>query len=138
MYEIRSLGNARDDGLMNHLLCSIIYAYSAAGAHMPDPMVARVKQYVMENLPSPLTLDELAGVACLSRYHFLRRFRTLSGVSPMRFVRDSRVDAARTLLLSSDLPMRAIAQRVGFADHCQLSRVFRRLTGRAPSMLRRG
>jgi AraC-like DNA-binding protein/uncharacterized cupin superfamily protein len=136
--EIGSPRGTHDHALLNHLLRSIIYAYSAGCAEPDGEMVGRVKRHVSENLSKRLTLDGLADVACLSRYHFVRRFRRLTGVSPMRFVRQARVDAARTLLLSSDLPMRAVAQRVGFADHCQLSRVFKRETGRAPSILRRG
>jgi AraC family transcriptional regulator len=75
--------------------------------------------------------------ACLSRFHFVRQFRKAAGMPPMRFVRETRLDAARTLLLTTDLPHREIARRVGFGNQCQLARVFRQLAGYSPSQLRR-
>jgi transcriptional regulator GlxA family with amidase domain len=55
----------------------------------------------------------------------------------MAFVRRARIDAARALLQSTPLPLRAIAQRVGLSDAYELSRIFKRVTGIAPSAMRR-
>lgn len=46
----------------------------------------------------PLTLDDLAAVACLSKYHFLRLFRATYGVTPMEYVSQRRIERAQDLL----------------------------------------
>jgi AraC family transcriptional regulator len=135
MHEARPLRHA--DGILDHLLAALLHAYSTGGNDGEDEMLARVKRHVREHLAGDLHLDDLASAACLSRFHFVRRFRKVAGMSPMRFVREARLDAARTLLLTTSLPHREIARRVGFSDQCQLARVFRRLAGYSPSHLRR-
>jgi AraC-like DNA-binding protein len=54
----------------------------------------------------------------------------------MRFLREARVEAARDMLARTDQPLRVIAPQVGFADEFQLSRVFKRVTGRSPKWAR--
>jgi AraC-like DNA-binding protein len=128
----------RTTPLMQHLLTALLHAY----AHQPDAggsdaMVDRVKRYVHEHLTQPLSLESLSEVACVSPFHFARRFRASTGMPPMRFVREARLDAARTLLLTTNLPHRLVAQRVGLSSQSHLARCFRRATGQAPSTLRR-
>ena len=126
------------DTLMQALLHEYLRADDPGGGgrDAPNDAIARVKRHVREHLAGPLRLDDLAGVACLSRYHFGHAFKTATGLSPMEFVRQTRVEAARTLLLTSDLPLSAIADLVGFRDEFHLSRVFRRLTGHSPRHVR--
>jgi AraC-like DNA-binding protein/mannose-6-phosphate isomerase-like protein (cupin superfamily) len=100
------------------------------------PMVAAVKTYVREHLHRPIALTDLAAEAGVSVFHFSRLFRDATGVSPMRYVRRQRVDAARTLLLTSPMPLKAVAPAVGFRDEFELSRVFKRETGQSPRQAR--
>jgi AraC-like DNA-binding protein len=102
-----------------------------------DPTVAAVKVYVREHLADPIALADLAAVAGISPFHFARRFRASTGVSPMRYVRQQRVEAARGMLLTSPMPLRSIAAVVGFRDEFELSRVFKRETGASPRQTRR-
>jgi AraC-like DNA-binding protein len=99
-------------------------------------MVAQVKSFVQHHMCDPLQLDDLAEVVGLSKYHFSREFKRASGMTPMAFLRQVRVEAARSLLLSTSWTLRAIADQVGFRDEFHLSRVFRRVTGMPPSRLR--
>jgi transcriptional regulator GlxA family with amidase domain len=55
----------------------------------------------------------------------------------MRLVGALRVEAARDLLLTTELPLRAIAERVGFSDETALSHAVRQRTGKAPGQIRR-
>jgi AraC family transcriptional regulator len=91
----------------------------------------------LPRLARRINLDDLARSAGLSRFHFVRAFRAASCTTPARWLRHQRLQVARTLLLTTDQPLRSIAPQVGFADESQLSRVFRREAGGAPSRLRR-
>lgn len=140
---IIDLGQRRAPGdadLQRALFAGVLAAHAEAGAVTPPtgglPM-ERVQAWIRAHLAQPLALDDLAQQAGMSRFHFARAFRLATGQAPMSFVRDQRVGEARTLLLTSALPLKAIAGKVGFPDEFHLSRVFRRVTGQNPTQVRR-
>ena len=110
---------------------------SAARAGLPGARLRRVTAYIDENLPRPLSLVELSQQAHMSRFHFARLFKQSTGLSPHRFVMRRRVDRACVLLADRNLPIKAIAQAVGFRTCSHFSTMFRRITGRRPSAYRR-
>jgi AraC family transcriptional regulator len=98
----------------------------------------RVRDYIETHLEGRLTLTELAGVACLSPYHFSRSFKQAVGVGPRRYVMQRRLERAKTLIRRSNQPFARIAQQVGFADQSHLIWIFRRETGMTPGRYRAG
>jgi AraC-like DNA-binding protein len=122
--------------LQRHTLDALLHECARPPGDSGHENLQRARRHVQEHLREPLTLDDLAAVAGMSRFHFARAFRRLYGVSPMRFVAQARVEAARTILLTTAPPLREVAARVGFADEFQLSRVFKRITGYAPGAVR--
>jgi AraC-like DNA-binding protein/quercetin dioxygenase-like cupin family protein len=91
----------------------------------PDPWLEAILAYARKNLAHPLTIDDLARCGKMSRFAFLRKFKRLSGRTPMKELRHIRLDQARTLLLTTNLPVKAIAPAVGIGDEHQLSKLFR-------------
>lgn len=89
-------------------------------------------EYIVENLSERVTLDDLAQVIGLSRFHFARQFRRSTGESPMRYVQRCRVEYAKGLLRHSELLLTEIAVNVGFCDQSHFSRSFRKLVGMTP------
>ena len=96
----------------------------------------RVYDYIEAHLDDRLTLADLAGVACLSPYHFSRSFKQAVGVGPQRFVMHRRVERAKALMRRTDQPLAVIAREVGFADQSHLTSVFRREIGVTPGHFR--
>ena len=80
-----------------------------------------------------VTLDELAEVAGLSKYHFLRQFSSVVGMTPGAYLRTLRLCQAARKLRTTDMPILEIALSVGFADHPSFSRAFARHMGMTPS-----
>jgi AraC-like DNA-binding protein len=97
----------------------------------------RVRGYMRTHLAEAITLADLATCVGMSKFHFSRRYRQLTGLTPMEDLRQLRLEAARDLLLTTDLPLKAIAPRTGLGDEYHLSRLFRRAFGIAPGELRR-
>jgi AraC-like DNA-binding protein len=137
MWDASHLPRPRGETRMKTLLAALLCAYESLAQPTEDALIARVRKFAQSRLARPLQLDDLAVEAGLSRYHFLRRFRQKSGQTPMQFLRRLRVEAAKTLILTTPLPLRLIATHVGFADEYHLSRVFFEVTGERPSALRR-
>ena len=98
--------------------------------------IRAVQSYVEEHLGRSISLTELAGVAGLSSFHFLRAFKQSVGVTPGRYVLDRRMDAARFLLKSGTLSVGEIGLRVGFDHSSHFARAFRRAVGVTPSEFR--
>ena len=100
---------------------------------LPECRVRRVAQYVQDNLHRQLRLAELSGLVHMSPYHFARRFKQSTGVSPHRFLVQRRIEQARTLLAAESLSIAEIARSVGFRTPSHFTTTFRRVTGITPS-----
>ena len=103
---------------------------------LPPARLRKVLAYIEAHLAEDLKLDELARVAAMSKYHFSRLFKDAVGVPPYRYVVQQRVEAARDLLLRTDLPVAQIALRTGFCSQSHLSTSFREHTGITPLAVR--
>jgi AraC-like DNA-binding protein len=79
----------------------------------------------------------LAGVAGLSRYHFLRAFRREVGVTPHAYLTHRRIAAAKLFLAGAE-PLSEVALACGFYDQSHFSRAFKGCTGLTPGQYRRG
>ena len=100
-----------------------------------SPRIRRVQDFVEVHVGEALCLDDLAGVAGLSRYHFSRVFREEVGQTPWAFVRDRRIERAKELLADGRTPAET-AHEAGFFDQSHLTRVLRRFDGRTPGEIR--
>ena len=106
----------------------------AAHAHRPlsPAQMQRVHDFVEAHLGEPLGLVEIASAAGLSPYHFARRFKAATGLSPHRFLVRRRLDRARKLIADRALPLSAIALATGFSSQAHMTTTFRAHLGRTP------
>ena len=111
-------------------------AVSALGSGLPRYKLRRVVAYIDARLGSPISLDDLANVAGVSRFHFHRQFRKSIGVTPREYVLRARIERAKGLLTESDLTVGEVSGAVGFADQSHFSNIFRRLTAMTPRSFR--
>jgi AraC family transcriptional regulator len=102
-----------------------------------DPArIARVLRYLESRIVEPHSLSELACIAGLSRYHFLRLFRCVTGVTPHQWLLRARLREAAQQLVTGRDPVTDIALRVGFEDLSNFIRSFRAEFGMSPSRYR--
>ncbi|MBF6166101.1 DJ-1/PfpI family protein [Streptomyces gardneri] len=107
---------------------------------IPTPRTDSVRQVVdavIADLCADHSLAAMAARAALSERHLSRLFRQEIGVTPGRYVKQARLEAARALLESGDEPMAAIARRSGFGSEETMRRTFLDLLGASPSDYRR-
>ncbi|MFD8380874.1 helix-turn-helix domain-containing protein [Streptomyces sp. NPDC059679] len=84
---------------------------------------------MLDNLADPLTVDDLAEQAHMSRRTFIRRFREETGTTPMAWLTDARIDRARELLEASAVPVEQVGRLTGFGAPASLRAAFHRHLG---------
>jgi len=96
----------------------------------------RVREYILTHLEEDISNRVLAEFAGLSPWYFVRAFKQTAGVSPHRFLLQSRVERVKHLLVETELPLAQIAIAAGFGDQSHCTRWFRKLVGITPSRFR--
>lgn len=92
--------------------------------------------YIHCNYSRPLDLGVLAGAAGLSKYHFLRLFTLVHGITPVAYLQRKRTRVALRLLQTTRLTLNEVASAVGFAGQTTVLRQIRRWTGLGPVQIR--
>ncbi|MEM8737970.1 MAG: AraC family transcriptional regulator [Planctomycetota bacterium] len=99
-----------------------------------------VREYIEARLAEDVTLEDLADAACLSVFHFLRKFKRTFGQTPHQYLMRRRVERAKVLLRDRAFAERGIAPiayACGFSDQSHLCRYFKRVVGVTPARWRR-
>lgn len=122
----------------NAFLRAILAEYHRLTTCRENSFVTRIRAYMHRNLSISIPLDALAAYAQLSKYHFVRRYKTLTGRTPMQELQHLRIQAARDLLLTTNLPLKEIGPRTGLGDQYHLSRLFQTHFKIPPGTMRRG
>ncbi|WP_299892367.1 GyrI-like domain-containing protein [uncultured Ruegeria sp.] len=102
-----------------------------------EDRVLRVLAYIHDNPAGDLSLDTLADVAAMSRFHWHRVFRALTGETCAQSVRRLRLHRAAIWLVQSDKPVAQIAVEVGYPNLKSFARAFSEAYGRSPTAFRK-
>jgi AraC-like DNA-binding protein len=92
----------------------------------------RARDYADRSYAEPLSLDALAAVACMSKYHFARMFNATYRITPMEYVSQRRIERAQDLLRATNLTVTEVCFAVGFSSLGSFSSRFRALVGENP------
>jgi transcriptional regulator GlxA family with amidase domain len=103
---------------------------------LPPRALRRVRDYILSHLEETISIEALAAIVGLSKFHFARAFKQSEGVTPHQFLLQSRVKRVQELLSATRLPVSEIALAAGFSDQSHCSRCFRKLVGVTPSRYR--
>lgn len=95
--------------------------------------IQELQTWMVEHLSENLSVAALAARCRMSPRHFARLFAAERGVTPARFVEQTRVEAARVLLESTEYPIKEVALRSGFGSPDSMRRSFVRILGVPPS-----
>ena len=102
-----------------------------------DADVAKAVHYIRRHAFEGITVEDVLGEVPLSRRALEHRFRRRLGRTPKEEIQRLRLDEAKNLLASTDLPLARISDRLGFHQPAYLSAVFKRETGSTPAEYRR-
>jgi AraC-like DNA-binding protein len=96
----------------------------------------QVRDHIDRHYTEPLTLDQLAAVGAISKFHLVRCFAAVYGETPIRYLTRRRVERAQDLLRAANLTVSEICTAVGFASLGSFSARFKQLVGETPTAYR--
>lgn len=97
------------------------------------PHLRRARDLADRRYADPLDLDELAAAAGVSKYHFLRAFAAVYGLTPAAYLAERRIERAQDLLRATNLTVTEVCMVVGYSSLGSFSSKFRQLVGVTPS-----
>ncbi|QVW25403.1 GlxA family transcriptional regulator [Pseudomonas hormoni] len=98
--------------------------------------VTRVQNYMLEHLDEAFSIERMAGLATMSPRHFARVFAREVNMTPMEFLQSARIDCARNLLETTDLPLKTVAFKSGFGSVRHMRFLFSEKLGLTPTQYR--
>jgi len=104
---------------------------------LPGYKVRQITQWMAEHMTEEFSLDQLAAQAGLSKFHFLRLFKSAVGVSPLSYHINLRIEESKRLLRETKQSVVAVALDVGYSNPSHFAQLFRRETGLSPRDYRR-
>lgn len=98
--------------------------------------IRKVADHIRSHCGDPWTLSAMAELSGYSSYYFLRLFQEIIGKTPIHYLTDCRMAAAKGLLVTTKLPIGVVAARTGFAQASYFIRVFKKAEGLSPKVYR--
>ena len=109
---------------------------SARFEGLPMGKLKRLDEFITQQINQNITVDQLADVLGFSRSYFSKVFKATIGLSPYQYIVKHRMEKARELLLTTNLPIIQIGFEVGIDNQSQFSQVFKRYHSLSPSEMR--
>jgi two-component system response regulator YesN len=97
----------------------------------------RAIELVRTRLDSEISEADIAAAVNMSRGHFSKSFKKVTGTSYGEYVRSLKLERAKEMILRTDEPITRVAERCGFSDYRHFSRVFREYAGMLPTEYRK-
>ena len=139
-----SYSNAlKRDGLLMLCMACLIEDYvltdeTAASlcSYSGEIYVNYAQEYIKKNFQQKLKINDLADHIGVNRSYLTKNFKAIVGCSPQKLLIDLRIERAKMLLTTTQMPINEIALDVGYSDQLSFSRLFKRCCGRSPRAYR--
>ncbi len=128
-------GNVAEQTFIFHSILKALLAANHTPSKKDTPLL--IKEYLDAHAREKVTLDEVAEVFFLSKSQIFRLFKARYGISPMQYYTDKKVEAAREMLISTDMRISDIAEMLAFSDAKHLAKAFKNATGMLPRSFRK-
>jgi AraC-like DNA-binding protein len=121
------------DELVFRLLRSDAAAFVRSSVREGDASIREAMRFMREHATRALSVEQVARHVGMSSSHFAHRFSAVARVSPMRFLKQLRLDAARELMLGQSVRAGEAALQVGYESASHFTRDFKQAFGSAPA-----
>ncbi len=104
---------------------------------LSDNDIALALDFIENNYSKQITIDDIIEDIPISKYHFIRLFRRIMGITPYQYLTNYRINMSKTLLHSTNKTVSQIAEKCGFLDTSNFITHFKKHTGQKPLQYRR-
>ena len=118
------------------ILMSRFLKYATPKTDVRDDRIQMSLTYIRKNIGSRLNIEQLADKACMSKDHYIRVFKQETGETPNAYITKRKMEKAELTLLTTDLPVKSIADLLGYDDYSYFNRIFRKNSGMTPLQYR--
>lgn len=101
-----------------------------------DDRIQRCLVYIRKNINQNIKIETLAEIACISRDHLIRLFKKETGVTPIQYISNKKMEKAQLLLVSGNMSIKEIAYMLSYDDLSYFNRLFKKNTGVSPTEYR--
>jgi AraC family transcriptional regulator len=138
------VGRMYAESLAQTLILHLLKNYTVSGSleegavsgGLPGFKLRRAKEFMGEHLEEDLTLRQVAEAVGFSQFHFARAFRRSTGLTPQQYLTQQRINRAKELLITGDLPLVEVSIQAGFKNQSHFTTLFRKFTALTPKAFR--
>ena len=94
------------------------------------------RDYITSNFTRNLTLEDIADVACMNEYYFLRQFKKMFATTPHHYLQQLRIKESLRLLRENNDSVKEICGKIGFQDPASFGKLFKKIFGQTPKEFR--
>ena len=118
------------------ILLSRFLKYGRPKIAVADDRIHGTLAFIRHNLSSRIDIGDLASRACMSKGHFIREFKKATGETPNVFITRLILERAQLSLITTNLPIKTIADELGYQDFSYFNRIFKKAMGVTPLQYR--
>lgn len=119
-----------------YILMSHFFKYAHQQVDIQDDRIANTLRYIRRHLNQTIEIDDLAKRACMSKDHFIRLFKQYIGTTPNVYITRKKIEKAELLLVTTNQPIKFIAETLGYIDNSYFNRIFKKNIGITPQQYR--
>lgn len=103
---------------------------------LKDNRIEKAISYIRKHINENIDLSVLAEDACLSKDHFIRLFRKETGITPLKYINQKKIEKAQLILVTDNMSVKNVALTLSFEDYSYFNRLFKKITGVTPQEYR--
>ena len=115
---------------------NIFELLSSKKADKNELIVKTIKEYINNNISESLTLAKISEIVCYNKSYVSRMFKQVSGMGLSEYINQIRLEKAKELLVTTNIPIQSIATKTGFDTSQYFSSVFKKALGLSPKEFR--
>lgn len=132
LLELKRKTQQRRQALYRNVLAESLKKEGVDRRIIPSNLLRSI-QYIENHVFAPLGLETLAREAGMSKYHFCRAFKAHVGMSPVKFARYIKIQAAKQMFRKEGLSVSTVALKLGFCDLSSFIKCFKSFEGKTPT-----
>lgn len=140
MFKSQEMPSPQKELTATTAICSLVQYYfehsKASAREIASDRIKQVIEYIEQHYSENLTLEQLAQIAGYSTTHLSKCFHDVTGMPPIRYLSNVRIEQAKHLLQYSDDPVGQIMEQCGFTDAAYFSRIIKKMLGYSPQRYR--